>query len=181
MKIAPPRGRVSVARDQQDRVQAWSNHLGRKLPADYRTFLIRYDGGSPYPNIFDEVTPDAVRRGPDTQAFCDVIYDLDYARSETDDATYGNAVPSGFIPIAQDPGGLEILLSLRDADFGHVFLWQGTTEPWGSEGNNENRLFRQASSFVAFLDSLYDTPDKIGYDQWATPWRVENAVELKLD
>lgn len=180
MKIAPEKGRAPIPADQAARIADFAAVVGGKLPADYTAFLTRYDGGFPYPNVFDEVTPDAVRRSVDRQAFCDRLFSLENVESHAKGEIFGSAVPEGFLLIGEDPGGLIFLLSLRPNDFGGVFLWQANSARWGSEDNNEAHIFRQSESFTAFLDSLYDTDDKIGYDHWATPFIVANAVDLDL-
>jgi hypothetical protein len=169
-----------VPADQSARIAAWETHLGQRIPTDYRAFLIRYDGGFPYPNVFEDVTPDAVRRVPDKAAICDRLYGLDLAKAETDGATFGKGVPPGYALIGQDPGGLILLLSLRAGNAGAIHIWQSTSNIWGTDGNDESRVFKQADSFTAFLGSLFDTSDKVGYDYWATPSVLENAVELNL-
>ncbi|MBD2748178.1 hypothetical protein IC232_15885 [Microvirga sp. BT688] len=69
--------------------------------------------------------------------------------------------------IGCNPGGLEILLSLRAADFGQIFCWLHSTKIWGTEGNDQ--LWLQAPSFEAFIASLYDEPDRSDYDDWHIP------------
>ena len=181
MKIAPSQESSPIPADQAGRIQSWETELGTQLPADYRAFLLRFNGGFPYPNLFDEVTPEAGRRGPDTLVICDRLYDLDYAMGLGKGAIYGDAVPPDVVFFGQDPGGMEFLISLREPDFGAVLLWLGTTSRWGTDGNDEGRLFKQADSFHAFLAHLYDTEDKLGYRHWATPAAVQNAVEMNLD
>lgn len=180
MKIAPEKGRAPIPSDQAARIADFAAGVGSKLPVEYATFLTRYDGGFPYPNVFDEVTPDAVRRSVDKQAFCDRLFSLENVESHANGEVFGKAVPVGFLFIGEDPGGLIFLLSLRPGDFGAIFLWQANSATWGSPDNNEDHIFQQSDSFPTFLDSLYDTEDKIGYDHWATPFVVANAVELDL-
>lgn len=180
MKIAPPRDRQPIPEDQAKQIKDWSATLGRALPPDYEAFLLRYNGGAPYPNIFDDATPAEFRTVADTQTFCDILYDLDFAKDETSGATYGDAMPVGYITFGEDPSGLIFLISLENDTFGNVFLWRATDAAWGSDGNTAARLFLQSPSFTAFLDSFYDTQDKIGYDHWAIPWNVDNAVEVNL-
>jgi len=180
MKIAPERGRDPLPADQQQRVTSFVTSLGVALPAPYQEFLVRFDGGAPYPNIFNDARPAEVRGFPDNQAFCDRLYDLSRVMELQAGDSYGDGIPSGFILIGEDPGGLEIMLSLRSQDFGAIYVWQGTADRWASETNNETLIAKQADSFVAFLNSLYDTPDRIGLDQWETPLRKETAVSLDL-
>ena len=180
MKIAPPRDRQPIPNDQAARIKQWSAALGREIPHDYETFLLRYNGGAPYPNIFDDATPAEFRAIASTQTFCDILYDLDAAMAETNGATYGAAMPAFHIAFGEDPSGLIFLISLEAETFGTIALWRATDAIWGTEGNTEARLFTQSASFTAFLDSFYDTPDKIGQDHWGIPWNLNNAVEVNL-
>ena len=181
MKIAPEKGRAPIPADQAARVEAFAVSVDAQLPSDYEAFLTRHDGGFPYPNLFDQVTPDTVRWSVERQAICDRLFGLENVASHAKGDIFGNATPTGFLLIGEDPGGLVFLLSLRAEDFGAVFLWQSNGALWGSAENNENHIFQQAVSFSDFLDSLYDTEDKIGYDHWVTPFAVANAVELHLN
>ncbi len=174
------KGRGPIPVDQAARVAAWEASFGQDFPGEYRSFLTRYDGGFPYPLFFDEATPDAFRRFPDPRAICDRLFSLDEAQAHTGTGMFGGGTPPGFVVFGEDPAGLSLLLSMRSQDLGGIFLWQATTLPWGSDGNDEGRLFKQADSFVAFLDSLYETDDLEGYEHWATRLVVANAVELDL-
>jgi hypothetical protein len=69
--------------------------------------------------------------------------------------------------IGGDPGGLQLLLSLRPSDAGQIFCWLQTRSVWGSDENHE--LWHQAVSFEAFLASLFDESDGSDYENWHVP------------
>lgn len=180
MQIAPERGRDAIPADQHKRVAAFAAGFPNGLPPDYAAFLTRYDGGFPYPNVLDDARPLEIRGFPDTQRFCDRLYGLAAVQEFEAGHIYGEGKPAEFLLIGEDPGGLVFLLSTRAADLGAVYIWQGTTHRWGSDTNNETFIAQQGTSFSEFLNSLYDTPDKMGYDHWATPFHKENAKPLDL-
>ncbi|MBM7069276.1 SMI1/KNR4 family protein [Actibacterium sp. 188UL27-1] len=151
-----------------------------KLPDDYRTFLLAHDGGYPYPNVFQMAIPPGRLSITDPTTFLDVFYSWPEIAAHTREETYGTATPPRHLLIAENPGGVQVLLSLRPQTHGRVFLWIHTDAKWGTDGNDETALFPQASSFTAFVTSLTDTADKIGYDHWAIPINLEKAVDLKL-
>ena len=175
IRILPSRETSPMTSDHERELKKWEDMLGSRLSSDCRIFLLQFNAGSPHPNIFDEVTPDAVLRGYDTQAVCDRLYDLEQAMSSGKGNICGDAVPPGFVFFGQNPGGLAFLISLREVDFGAVFLWQGATNRWGVDGNDEPRLFRQADSFGAFLCRRYDTLEQSDHRHWATPDALNNA------
>jgi hypothetical protein len=80
---------------------------------------------------------------------------------------YGKGNPPDMLFIGCEPGGLEILLSLRPGDRGHIFCWPHTTNIWGTDGNTQ--VWHQADSFDAFLGSLFDRQDGSDYAAWRRP------------
>ena len=57
---------------------------------------------------------------------------------------YLDQIDSWFLPIAESPGGNQILLSLRPEDYGSVFFWD-------HEGGLDNNTYLIAESFREFL------------------------------
>ena len=150
-------------------ITAWEASAGARLPAPYRAFLLAYNGGAPYPNVFDVAMPDAIWGSTDKQTFVDPLYDFAFAVSLYNGDTFGDGTPRPFFFIGCNPGGLELLISLRPKDAGSIYCWQGTDVPWGTDTNTEAALHLQAKSFPDFIAALYDTPDTIGYDYWESP------------
>ena len=150
-------------------ITVWEIEANTSLPSAYRAFLLAYNGGSPYPNVFDVAVPDAIWGSADKQTFLDPLYDFAFSVSLYNGDTFGDGTPRPFFFIGSNPGGLELLISLRPKDAGSIYCWQGTDVPWGTDTNTDSALYLQAKSFPEFIASLYDTPDKIGYDYWESP------------
>lgn len=167
--IAPVEDEWQTLPTLDAQITAWEAAHAVRLPAAYRAFLLAYNGGSPYPNVFDVAVPDAVWDSTDKQTFVDPLYDFAYASSLFAGDTFGDGTPKGFFFIGCNPGGLELLISLRSKDAGSIHCWYGTDVAWGTADNTEAAVYLQAGSFPDFVKSLYDTDDKIGYDYWESP------------
>lgn len=158
-------------------IEAWESRNGICLPSTYRHLMIAFDGGSIYPNIFDSAILRAGRvPANDFEMNIERVYDFDYATQLWNTEVYGRGTPPMMMFIGDDPGGVEVLMSLRPQDFGVIYLWYHSTNEWGTDGNDDNSLIRQADSFDAFLNSLYDAPDRSGYDHWFIPIYAEPNV-----
>jgi hypothetical protein len=153
---------------------------GLRFPEDYRTFLMKYDGGRPYPNTFKVAVPPALWDMAEDLTYVDPLYSWDFSRQLLDKTTYYEGTPECLWFIGCDPGGLELLLSLRPKDHGTIYSWRGTYTAWGTDGNDQATLYMQAPSFTAFVFGLFDTPDKQGYDYWKTPNQILLARDLIL-
>ena len=143
--------------------------------------MLRFGGGYPYPNSFDSAI---IRAGgvisSDPRMYVEFFYSIAEMQGHWQRETYGDGTPPGMAMIGDEPGGTEVLLSLRPQDFGVVYLWLGRTNVWGTDGNDESALHRQADTFNAFLASLDDTPDKAGYEHWSIPRNLASAREFDL-
>ena len=62
-------------------------------------------------------------------------------------------IPEGFISIADDPGGNEILLGVGEKYQEKVYFWIHDIEPEEEMGN----MFILADSFSEFFNNLYET------------------------
>ena len=162
-------------------IAAWETAKDRTLPAAYRAFLAIYNGGRIYPLVFDvRQPPEAWGMSSDYATFVDVLYDWDYATTLWDQKTYGNSTPPDMFFIGCNPGGLEILLSIRPATHGQIFTWWACNPRWGDEGNTDANLHLQAQNFVEFIAQMYETPDGIGMDYWDSPDHKRLAKPLKV-
>jgi len=118
--------------------------LGFRLPADYREFLITFNGGSTSPNVFLINTV----QGESTLSILFGItsrkaYDL-----------WANALEAyedmdrSMLPIGEDPGGNQIVMSLRADAYGKVYFCDHEVP---SPGN----MSLLASTFTEFLNELH--------------------------
>ncbi|MDO5639742.1 MAG: SMI1/KNR4 family protein [Neisseria sp.] len=134
----------------------WESEHAVSLPADYRNYIIRYGAKYVYPNAFSQKIPEAVYGESEGYSVLEKIYGWEYVNSNWRKEVYGDGTPEGYLIIG-DAQGFQVLLSLRQADFGQVFCWIPTVSAWGSPDNNRNHLYLQADSFGDFLEALFDT------------------------
>lgn len=138
-------------------IEAVEKQLGAKLPQDYKSFLLAHNGGRPEPCVFPisdfpDSTLDILNRflaiggGP----FDDL---MDYVR------TYRDRIPPNLLPIAYDPGGNVICLSLYGSDRGRVYLWLHEYETDEAEQPTYDNVYVLANSFSDLLASLIEGPE----------------------
>jgi hypothetical protein len=126
--------------------------LGETLPASYRNFLLEHNGGHPELDLFQ---------------LKDVSWD-DYVQVDTflcvkkDDpynlvawiGLYGDRIPTELIPIATDPGGNLLCLSIMGTDKGKVYLWDHENEGIEGGGPWRKNLHLVTDSFQEFIEGL---------------------------
>lgn len=167
----------SLAAATERAIVAWEAETALRLPEAYRRFMIRFDGGYVWPNMFTSAIIEAgIIPSSDTAMFIDTLYSFDLVLGHWRKDTYGDGTPPGMVFVGDNPGGTEIVMSVRPHDFGVIYLWYHSTNIWGTDGNDDSALIRQADSFPAFLQSLYDDTDKSGYEAWYIPYYAEPGV-----
>jgi SMI1/KNR4 family protein SUKH-1 len=67
---------------------------------------------------------------------------------------YQGRVPSNLLPIANDPGGNLICLSVTSEDKGTVYFWDHEEESSEEEELRYANVYRVADSFTSFINSL---------------------------
>jgi hypothetical protein len=157
-------------------IAAWEHGANQRLPDDYRRFMLRYNGGRPYPNMFRHTALDPDGFASPSEAFVDPFYD--WKRVESWSGELANRLPPKCLAIGADPGLLEIVLSLRDEDHGAIFSWVRNWGVWGSAENSY--LCAQAASFAAFVAALFDDDAQSGHAFWHTPRRdrLKRTIEI---
>ena len=168
--VIAPLGDTWKSKDSSEKAfQSLEQVLGSSLPADYRQFLLEYDGGSPYPLIFHfSLDEDDPERFLDRLHCCDRVKDLFLAKP------FGDGIPFGMLIIGEDPGGLQVLISLKEEDFGRVYALYPVSEPPNSS------LVFLAEDFRTFLGLLFETEERIGWEHWYTPRRKSQCRPLLL-
>ena len=86
--IAPDGDSWSSREDNLKAVLSLEEALGCSLPQDYRDFLIDYDGGAPYPQVF-QFSPDT----DDPDRFLDRLHSAEFARQHFLERPFGDDVP----------------------------------------------------------------------------------------
>lgn len=136
--------------------------LGMALPDDYKSFVLKNNGGIPIEMAIDFATPNQLNKTGD---YCDRFFDV------SDKPPYGivysakaerNVLPDGVIRFGASPAGNYYLLSLRDDSFGTVLYKDHNIEDQRSfdlgNGQLPESMIKLSDSFSGFLDMLYD-PD----------------------
>jgi hypothetical protein len=122
--------------------------IGIEFPNDYRSFLLKHNGGRPSPAIFQiqEVGEEAM---------VDILYgigtpqDICFWLSE-----FGSELPTGFVPIGQDPGGNVILMNATAGEDSGIYYWDAVFHFPSSSAERNTYLI--ASTFTDFLLGLHD-------------------------
>jgi cell wall assembly regulator SMI1 len=121
--------------------------LKSKLPAPYREFLLRHNGGRPEPATF-------VPAGQDKPTeVINSFLALDGDPAVDDLATflklYGKRLPKGCLPVAYDAFGNLICIALQGAARGRIYFWN-------HEGERPARVI--ADDWKSFLASFQNPP-----------------------
>lgn len=157
----------SYVKDPSHDIHCWEEHTGLNLPDSYRRFMLTFNGGRVYPRLFRYNVPLERYFSAEPITFVSPFYSWADAERYWRGDIYGKGNPPDMLFIGCDPGGLEILMSLRAKDYGQIFCWVHSTNIWGTDGND--KIWHQAPSFEAFIDSLYDEPDESDYEGWHIP------------
>ena len=174
MKIAPVTERWnegerdwSFVENAAPGIKAWEQREGIILPADYRAFMLSYNGGSVYPRLFKDNVPVGILPGTDQVSYVDRISSWKNVEAHWRGDIYGAGLPPRHLLIGDTPGALQILMSISGNLTGKVCGWVHSTNTWGTDGNTE--LYQLADSFNGFLRQLYDDGDQSDYEDWYLP------------
>lgn len=133
------------------KVQSFQKQLGASLPQDYVDFLLEHNGGS--------VTPDLCSiYGSRRDDVCTVHYLYGIDPGEASDLTWNlevlvDRIPSGFLPIGNNPGDDQFCLKFSGEASGCIFLWDRAIEAVESIPSIKGTHF-VAPGFSDFLASL---------------------------
>ncbi|MBL0350217.1 MAG: SMI1/KNR4 family protein [Elusimicrobia bacterium] len=129
-----------------------------RLPADYKSFLLKCNGGSLRPFAFKLDLP-----GSD---FNESVHALDYfyelkeihQDGQLETAPNLRNIPPGRLAIATTVSELTITLNMTEGAHGEIEAWvRDTFNVWG-EGANRT-IVPLAENFTAFLGILHDEPE----------------------
>jgi hypothetical protein len=130
----------------EQEVADFENRHALTLPDDYRSFLIKTNGGMPLPLVLIRCPGVNVCVIKFYSLNDDYPYDLDHSCNSTD---WETAYEHGYLQIARDPGGSSILISTRGSDGGYVYFLdrEETLRPPGG-------LVKVAESFTGLINGL---------------------------
>ncbi|WP_046226783.1 SMI1/KNR4 family protein [Paenibacillus dauci] len=116
-----------------------------KLPEQYVDFLLKHNGGYPEKSIFKISNEEG-------ESVVNKFYGVGNMKGNLGKVfeVLDGELPTGFISIANDPGGNEICIGISERYFGEVYFWIHDIE---SEEEMDNMVFFK-SNFNDFFDNL---------------------------
>ena len=130
-------------------IQVVEKRLSGTLPSDYVDFLVKWNGGRPEPSAFSFEESGRVTSS-EVQCFFGVCDNRNYGLVRNLDI-YDGRVPAGCCPIACDPLGNLLLLSVVGPDRGTVYFWDHERESGEARMTNVSKV---ASSFTQLVNDL---------------------------
>nr|WP_308917987.1 hypothetical protein [Jannaschia sp. LMIT008] len=101
---------------------------------------------------------------------------------------YGDATPQGFVFVA-DGNGVDVVMSLHDADRGALRVWARSAIPWGTppdeasgeRGNRPEDMAPLAPDFRSLLDAMEELPgSEVGRRNWEAGQNRADARVITL-
>jgi SMI1-KNR4 cell-wall len=138
-----------------EKIQELEEKVGMKIPQTYIDFLLNYNGGIPEPCGFVYRAEETNELGTVNRFLGlhsgkhDNLYDYLMLYKERE-----KRIPSNLIPIANDPGGNLICLSIDGSDLGNIYFWDHDFEAENETEADYSNVFFIANSLDEFLQNL---------------------------
>jgi SMI1-KNR4 cell-wall len=142
----------SYPRISEKEILNTEEEIGKSLPDDYKAFLLESNGGQPELKKFPIQNNENDDAG--ILSWFLGICPGDYHDLLTNVNRFSDRIPENLIPIARDPGGNLILMSLDGKDKGNVYFWAHEEECDEGETPNYDNLYPVADSFKRLIESL---------------------------
>ena len=151
--------RDSKTPTSDEAIKRIEEQLSISLPAEYRSFLLVHNGGRVSPAVFRFKNESGKHSDSCVDWFL-AIYDGEYNNFESYFETYKldqQRLPPELVPIAHDPGGNLICISVSCSQKGGVFFWDHENECEISETPTYANVLLFGDSFSTFLAGLEDS------------------------
>ena len=127
---------------------------GILLPADYKQFLLKSNGGYPTPNVFE--VPGWHGQGNSVMSFYGIHDGSKGKRLDRACEVYNERIPADLIPIAYDANGNAICIGWKGERKGKIYFWDHEDEldENGDFVQDYRNVFLVANSLQEFLDNL---------------------------
>ena len=143
-------------------IAEFENEVGIKFPEDYKRFMLKSNGGTPKEewlyDFFDEVTEadntSVIREF--FSLFSDDTVKMGNLKKIYKTMTYEEMIPDDMLPIADDPGGNVIAISLNKDDYGYMYFINHEYDDLDTGYLVKSKI---AESMSDFLDVLYLSED----------------------
>ncbi|WP_194269276.1 SMI1/KNR4 family protein [Tritonibacter litoralis] len=178
-----PRRDVPLAdpSERAARVAAFEQAQGQQVSEPYRSFMLRYGGGFPWPNDLPLAYPATKAAYGEDPAVLFELYDWTQVEAHAKGEIYGDATPRDVLFIGDAEGGFQIVMSLMPDTRGAIYMWPHTSYPWGLAENDASRFLPLAKDFADMLDRIIEAPDSaVGRRVWENAKQQASAVQLVL-
>jgi SMI1 / KNR4 family (SUKH-1)/Ankyrin repeats (3 copies) len=139
------------------KIRDFEKKSGRSLPAEYRAFLLKQNGGRPDRTVFNYEPRKGHADGSDVVS---EFFSIGARRAENDLSyaleTWDQRIPERMLPIARTVFGNLVCLSCAAKDKGRVFFWDHEEEADEGEKPREDNLYRAGTSLSEFMKNLYE-------------------------
>lgn len=152
VELIKPVGNLS-----EENLRKVENEFGVEFPADYRRFLLQFNGGRPSPAAFDIAWRNEQACGDDWKTsevsrFL-AIHDGDKANFvQINRVDFRGRLPADTVAIAQDPGGNVILLAVKGPMAPRVLFWVKDHEVGEGRKSSYENVGIVADSFEDLLN-----------------------------
>jgi cell wall assembly regulator SMI1 len=140
----------------EEDIQQFEKKIVKKLPIEYRNFLLSHNGGIPLKKFFylNDISYDKI--------WIDTFISL----KKNKDSTVGDLFwvynihqeldnfPKRLLPIADDPGGNMICISIGEKDYGYIYYWLHDSSFGEDESDPESYIQYLCDSFEYFINHL---------------------------
>jgi len=149
MKIENPQGATS-----REAIAEFEARRGVLLPAEYKQFLLKSNGGWPTPRVFE--VPGWHGQGSGLGSFYGIHDGPKTKRLDLACKVYDERIPADLIPIAYDAFGNNICIGWKGEREGKIYFWDHEDEldENGDFVQDYRNVFLVANSLQEFLDSL---------------------------
>ena len=143
-------------------IAEFENEVGKIFPEDYKRFMLKSNGGTPKEewlyDFFDEVTEaentSVIREF--FSLFSEDTVKMGNLKKIYKTMTYEEMIPDDMLPIADDPGGNVIAISLNKDDYGYMYFINHEYDDLDTGYLVKSKI---AESMSDFLDVLYLSED----------------------
>ena len=137
-------------------------YLSINLPKTYRNFLENYEAIDVINEKKVFILNNKTKESSSVDGFFYLTNDYNYSILENY-KIYKDRIPENFFPIADDPFGNLILISVKNADRDKIYFWDHEMEVDDGETPDYSNLTLIADSFDEFIEGLYSI-DEISDD-----------------
>jgi cell wall assembly regulator SMI1 len=127
------------------------NRIGKTIPADYRSFLLKHNGGYPDPSDF---SIDSEHSPMGTIEYFLGINVAEHFNLERYLRVFEERIPSYLFPIATDPGGNIICIGIAGEQINKIYFWDHEFESEEGEKPTSDNVYFIADSLAELLNKL---------------------------